>query len=66
MLTNTKPPEPKKATVKKLRERDPYKVVLVSPDTHARFKAFAKKTGYKLQYIADVALDEFIKQQEVK
>jgi peroxiredoxin len=66
MPIKTKPPEQKKTTVKKIRERDPYKVVLVSPDTHARFKAFAQKTGYKLQYIADVALDEFIKRQEVK
>ena len=65
-MIKTKPPEQKKATVKKIRERDPYKVVLVSPETHARFKAFAKKTGYKLQYIADVALDQYIKQQDVK
>jgi hypothetical protein len=66
MPIKTKPPEPKKVAVKKVRERDPYKVVLVSPETHARFKAFAQKTGYKIQYVADVALDQYIKQQEVK
>lgn len=57
---------PKKAPVKNERVRDEYKVVLVSPETHARFKEHARKTGYKLQYIADVALAEYLKRQEVK
>jgi hypothetical protein len=64
MVTRTKPKEIPKPPVKYVRERDPYKVVLVSPKTHARFKEFAQKTGYKLQYIADVALEQYIKQQE--
>ena len=66
MPIKTKPPEQKKATVKKIRERDPYKVVIVSPDTHARLKEFAQKTGYKLQFVADVAIAEFLKRQEGK
>ena len=57
---------PKKAPVKYVRERDEYKVVIVSPETHARLKEFAQKTGYKLQYVADVAIAEFLKRQEVK
>jgi hypothetical protein len=57
---------PKVAPVKNVRVRDPYKVVLVSPETHARFKAFAQKTGYKLQYVADVAIAEFLKRQGVE
>lgn len=57
---------PKVAPVKNVRVRDDYKVVMVSPETHTRLKDYALKTGYKLQYIADVAIDEFLKRQEVK
>jgi len=52
--------------VKNVRVRDDYKVVMVSPETHTRLKDYALKTGYKLQYIADVAIAEFLKRQEVK
>lgn len=57
---------PKKAPAKNERVRDEYKVVIVSPETHARLKEFAQKTGYKLQYVADVAIAEFLKRQEGK
>jgi bifunctional DNA-binding transcriptional regulator/antitoxin component of YhaV-PrlF toxin-antitoxin module len=66
MATNTKPQESPNTPVKYVRERDEYKVVIVSTETHARLKEFAQKTGYKLQYVADVAIAEFLKRQEVK
>lgn len=50
--------------MKSVRVRDEHKVLLVSPDTHARFKRYAQQAGYKMQYIADVAIDDFLKRKE--
>ena len=45
-------------------KRPTAKVVGVSDDTHARLKQYAKKTGYKTQYLADVAIAEYLNRQE--
>ena len=42
------------------------KVVVISDDTHAKMKAYAKQMGYKLQYIADEAVSEYLKRKESK
>jgi predicted transcriptional regulator len=39
---------------------------VVSDDTHRRLKEYAAKRGYKLQYIADEAIAEYLKRQEGK
>jgi predicted transcriptional regulator len=42
------------------------KVFIVSAETHRRLKEYAKRKGYKLQYIADEAISEYLKRQEAK
>ena len=42
------------------------KVVVVSDSTHKQLKAYALKMGYKLQYIADEAIAEYLKRKELK
>jgi predicted transcriptional regulator len=37
---------------------------VVSDDTHKRLKDYATKKGYKLQYIADEAVTEYLKRKE--
>ena len=37
-----------------------------SDDTHKRLKEYAKHKGYKLQYLADEAIIEYLKRQETK
>jgi predicted transcriptional regulator len=39
---------------------------VVSDDTHRRLKEYAAKRGYKLQYVADEAVSEYLKRQEEK
>jgi predicted transcriptional regulator len=39
---------------------------VVSDDTHKRLKEYAKRKGYKLQYVADEAVSEYLKRQESK
>ncbi len=50
-------PKPKRSTSK---------VFVVSDDTHRRLKEYAKRKGYKLQYVADEAVSEYLKRQESK
>jgi rRNA maturation protein Rpf1 len=53
--------------VKTVKEKRPTaKVFIVSDDTHRKLKAYAKKMGYKLQYIADEAVAEYLKRKETK
>jgi predicted transcriptional regulator len=40
------------------------KVFIVSADTHRRLKDYAKRKGFKLQYIADEAVSEYLKRKE--
>jgi predicted transcriptional regulator len=47
-------------------KRPTSKVFVVSDDTHKRLKEYAVKKGYKLQYVADEAVSEYLKRQESK
>jgi len=47
-------------------KRPTSKVFVVSDDTHKRLKEYAIKKGYKLQYVADEAVSEYLKRQEMK
>jgi predicted transcriptional regulator len=40
------------------------KVFVVSDDTHKRLKQYATKKGYKLQFVADEAVAEYLKRKE--
>jgi predicted transcriptional regulator len=40
------------------------KVFIVSAETHAKLKEYAKRKGYKLQYIADEAVSEYLARKE--
>ena len=42
------------------------KVFVVSDDTHKRLKQYATKKGYKLQYVADEAVAEYLARKESK
>jgi hypothetical protein len=42
------------------------KVFVVSDDTHLRLKQYATKKGYKLQFVADEAVAEYLKRKETK
>jgi hypothetical protein len=55
--TQTMKPKPKRPTAK---------MFVVSDDTHKRLKEYAQKKGYKLQYVADEAISEYLKRQESK
>jgi len=50
----------------KKEKRPTAKVFVVSDDTHKRLKEYAKRKGYKLQYVADEAIAEYLKRQESK
>ncbi len=53
--------------MKTVKEKRPTaKVFIVSDDTHKRLKEYAKRKGYKLQYVADEAVSEYLKRQEAK
>lgn len=45
-------------------KRPTAKILVVSDDTHKRLKEYAQKKGYKLQYVADEAVSEYLKRQE--
>ena len=47
-------------------KRPTVKVFIVSDDTHRKLKAYAMKMGYKLQYVADEAVAEYLKRRESK
>lgn len=53
-MSNTKP------------KRPTAKIFVVSDDTHKRLKDYAKRKGYKLQYIADEAVSEYLARKESK
>jgi predicted transcriptional regulator len=40
------------------------KIFVVSDDTHRKLKEYAAKKGYKLQYIADEAVAEYLARKE--
>ena len=48
-------PKPKRPTAK---------VFVVSDDTHKRLKDYATKKGYKLQFVADEAVSEYLQRKE--
>jgi predicted transcriptional regulator len=39
---------------------------VVSDDTHKRLKEYAKRKGYKLQYVADEAVSEYLEGKKTK
>ena len=39
------------------------KIFIVSDDTHAKLKQYAKQKGYKLQHVADEAVSEYLKRK---
>jgi predicted transcriptional regulator len=50
-----------------IKEKRPVtKMFVVSDETHRRLKEYAVKKGYKLQYVADEAIAEYLKRQEAK
>jgi predicted transcriptional regulator len=42
------------------------KIFVVSDDTHKRLKDYATKKGYKLQFVADEAVTEYLQKKELK
>jgi hypothetical protein len=44
-------------------KRPTFKMFIVSDDTHAKLKQYAIKKGYKLQYVADEAVSEYLKRK---
>jgi predicted transcriptional regulator len=42
------------------------KTFVVSDDTHKKLKDYAQRKGYKLQYIADEAVAEYLQRKEAK
>ena len=42
------------------------KIFVVSDDTHKRLKDYATKKGYKLQFVADEAVTEYLQRKDVK
>ena len=40
------------------------KTFVVSDDTHKRLKDYAQRKGYKLQFVADEAVAEYLKRKE--
>ena len=50
--------------ISKKPKRPTEKVFIVSAETHAKLKEYAKRKGYKLQYIADEAVAEYLKRKE--
>jgi predicted transcriptional regulator len=47
-------------------KRPTEKVFIVSADTHRRLKEYAKRKGFKLQYVADEAVTEYLARKESK
>ena len=50
-------PKPKRPTPK---------MFVVSDDTHKKLKDYATKKGYKLQFVADEAVTEYLQRKESK
>lgn len=47
-------------------KRPTAKTFVVSDDTHKRLKDYAQRKGYKLQYVADEAVTEYLARKESK
>lgn len=47
-------------------KRPTAKTFVVSDDTHKRLKDYAQRKGYKLQYVADEAVSEYLARKESK
>lgn len=47
-------------------KRPTAKAFVVSDDTHKRLKDYATKKGYKLQFVADEAVTEYLQRKDVK
>ena len=47
-------------------KRPTEKVFIVSSETHRRLKDYAKRKGFKLQYVADEAVAEYLARKESK
>ena len=47
-------------------KRPTAKTFVVSDETHKRLKDYATKKGYKLQYVADEAVSEYLARKESK
>ena len=45
-------------------KRPTQKTFVVSDDTHKKLKDYAQRKGYKLQYVADEAVSEYLKRKE--
>lgn len=52
--------------ISKKPKRPTEKVFIVSAETHRRLKEYAKRKGFKLQYIADEAVAEYLQRKESK
>ena len=46
-------------------KRPTAKVFVVSDDTHSRLKQYAKRKGYKLQWLADEAVSEYLEGKDL-
>ena len=47
-------------------KRPTVKIFVVSDDTHKRLKDYATKKGYKLQFVADEAVTEYLQRKDAK
>lgn len=47
-------------------KRPTAKVFIVSDDTHKKLKDYATKKGYKLQFVADEAVTQYLQRKESK
>lgn len=47
-------------------KRPTAKTFVVSDDTHKKLKEYAQRKGYKLQYVADEAVSEYLQRKESK
>lgn len=53
--------------MKQIREKRPTaKTFVVSDDTHKRLKDYATRKGFKLQFVADEAVAEYLQRKEAK
>lgn len=52
--------------IKPPSKRETAKVVIVSLETHSALKSFAKRLGYKVQFLADEAISEYLNRKENK
>jgi len=51
---------------KVVQKRPVNKVFIVWDETHKKLKEYAIKNGYKLEYVADEAVKEYLQRKETK